>query len=153
GGPVEAARGEVAAVGSEHNLSDHVRMANARSPDRPGRHVHKADVIGVISPRAMPPCPRIRPEDRTHPARVELGKEVIVRALRLPCGFGGRERRPAVGAREPPEPPVAATPINPGYGEPPVRALFHPRTREPLPGRVVEAHPGRPGRPGSGVED
>ena len=79
-------------------------MANARPADRPGRHVHQADVTIAI---AQVPLSPTRPEGHTRSARVELGKEVVGRAFRLPCHLGGRERGPAVGAGEPPEAAVA----------------------------------------------
>src|SRR5262249_47046389 len=92
------------------------------------------------------------PEEGPRPARVEPGV-VIVRAFREPGKFAGPEGGPAGGAGEPPEPPVARTAPKPGRKEPPVRALGQGHVRGPLPPRVSEAHAGRPGRPGPGVED
>src|SRR5262249_61329335 len=118
GGPIEAGRGEVAAVGSERDLSNECGMTNACHPYAPGRQVHETDVVGVIGP-LKPIVPPIRPEDRTRPARAELGIPDVVRAFRLPCEVGGRQRGPAVGTGGPPGAPVAHLTPKPGAREPP----------------------------------
>src|SRR4051812_17641812 len=93
---VEASRGEVAAIGCEYGVADVLGMANARRANGPVRRVHDADGMQTNSRHG-------RPENRRRGTRIELGRLVMVAALRLPREFGRRERRPAVWMGKSPE--------------------------------------------------
>ena len=129
-------------------------MANARLPDRAGRHVHDADIMGGIGPlgHATPAESTRGPQSSL---RIELGIVIFVGAVRLPCEFRGRSagRLWGRGSRQS-RPPPSIT-LKPGRRETARLRLFSRRKLllGSLPSGVGEAHAGRPGRPGTGIED